>query len=519
MSRHEAETIRRMKHGPPGSPRAKRGKPTLRYVDRRRIELWALAFILLLALAAAVAVLSLGGELLDLERWASPTVLRVALLLLTAAFCAFIVDRELHLRRLTSELINERVLREAYETRLRESTALVGAARTINEKLELEDALRTLLDQALALFRGTEGSLMLLDGAGHLETVCYRGNEGARGARLRLGEGIAGRVALTRQPVLVLGKADPQEFPGLRDRSHVPQSAMSVPLIHREELLGVLNVSAGPETVFTEHDLQLLAVFAGSAAVSMANARLYETERSRVAQLMELSRLKSEFVSAVSHELRTPMTSILGGLRTLERGGVAEEDRVQLLASIRRQSDRLWRLLEQVLTQAGLEGDGATEFVDSVDLGVVVRTVAADVEARGHSVALEVRIPCRVRGSSDLLQQALWNLVDNAFTHGAPPVRVVVGRAGDRGMISVTDRGPGVPPSLRERIFERFSRLHGDEGPSGVGLGLSVVRSIVAACGGTISVADAPGGGAIFRISLPLADEPADAGDSVAVAT
>ena len=105
---------------------------------------------------------------------------------------------------------------------------------------------------------------------------------------MRLGDGVAGYVAIRRDPVLIDGHADPDVFPGLVLREPYVESAMSVPLVHRAELQGVLNVNAPIGRSFTGYDLRALAVFAEQAALAIANARLYEAERAHVAALLDL---------------------------------------------------------------------------------------------------------------------------------------------------------------------------------------------------------------------------------------
>src|SRR4029453_19607623 len=105
---------------------------------------------------------------------------------------------------------------------------------------------------------------------------------------LGLGAGVPGHVALRGEPVLIDGHVDPQEFPGLADRDPYVESAMSLPLIHRDEVVGVLNVNAAAGCAFTEYDLRAVAVFAEHAASAVANARLSEAEGAHVAELIEL---------------------------------------------------------------------------------------------------------------------------------------------------------------------------------------------------------------------------------------
>jgi hypothetical protein len=113
---------------------------------------------------------------------------------------------------------------------------------------------------------------------------------------------------------------------------------------------------------------------------------------------------------------------------------------------------------------------------------------------------------CVVLGDEEIVQPILINLVDNAYRHGAPPVTIRVERDGDRVVMSVEDRGPGVPPERRETVFAGLPPAGAPQGPR-AGAGLSIVRGVVAALRGTVWVDDVPGGGAAFRIAFPL-DEP-----------
>ncbi len=112
-----------------------------------------------------------------------------------------------------------------------------------------------------------------------------RGRDDLLGQRVRLGEGVAGQVALRREPILIDGVVDRQGFPGLAERDPYVDSSMSVPLIHQDRLVGVLNVNAPDGHAFTQHDLRALAVFAGPAAGAIENAARYEAERAQVTQL------------------------------------------------------------------------------------------------------------------------------------------------------------------------------------------------------------------------------------------
>src|SRR5439155_10159 len=126
------------------------------------------------------------------------------------------------------------------------------------------ELLETVLRSACELLDANGGSMMLVEGD-ELVTLCVRGREEAVGARLRLGEGVAGHVALRREPVLIEGHVDPQEFPGLADRAPYVESAMSLPRVHRDEGVGVLDVNAAADCAFTEYDLAAVPIVVCSA--------------------------------------------------------------------------------------------------------------------------------------------------------------------------------------------------------------------------------------------------------------
>jgi two-component system sensor histidine kinase KdpD len=288
---------------------------------------------------------------------------------------------------------------------------------------------------------------------------------------------------------------------------------MSVPLEARGELVGVLNVNADLDRDFSEYDLRALALFAEQAAGAIANANLYETERDHVAELLELDRLKGEFIALVSHELRTPITTILAAAETAQRPGL-EDKSGELLNMIERQTRRLAGMVEQLLTAAKLETNLDVAELVPVDLAMVARVAAGDADIAGRRVTVHAPPSAFVMGDADSLRRVVDNLIDNAFKYGVPPVDVTIevnedgdasaGIYGGEVVLSVVDHGPGIDAGDRDRIFDRFQRLEGAEQAPGLGLGLSIVRGLVATCEGRIVVEDAPGGGAAIRMAFPL---------------
>jgi diguanylate cyclase (GGDEF)-like protein len=257
--------------------------PSLEAVERRRLQLWLVMALMLICLAG-VAVLSSLWDFRD-KTWLPPVVMRTSLVVLTGAFCAYAFEKELHLRRLTFLLADERVLTAALTNRLKEVSALLEAGKAVNSALELQHVLDKILSSALELLEGETGSIMLLEGRSRLKVVATHGNDSARNQEVELGAGVAGYVAEEMEPLLITGDADRSIFRGLPLRAQRVDSGMSVPLINRGEVLGVLNLNAAPERRFTEYDLRAVSLFAEQAAAAITNARLFEMERAHTAEL------------------------------------------------------------------------------------------------------------------------------------------------------------------------------------------------------------------------------------------
>ncbi len=469
-------------------------------VERRRLQIWVLGGVLVVALSIAFGISSLSGGR-EGSRWLQPGVLQVALIALALGFCVYAIEKEVHLHRLSRLIVDERVLNSALSKSLQQHSALMAAGRALNSVLDLDEVLDVILASALDMLRASAGSVMLLEGDDALRAVAVRGGETPRNARVMMGESIAGKVARAREPIILNDQMDDERLPGRDKRSGAPGSAMCIPLQHRGHLLGVLNVSAPRARAFDEYDMQLLSLFAEPVAAAIAKAGLYEAERAHVSKLLEAGRQTSQFVASVSHELRTPITSIRGAIAA-SRVTTEYQQRAELLDVMERQALRLAHMVEEMLTAAKLERNDSMPLLRRVDLAVLIRMSALDSQVAGRPVELAVPEHCEVRADPESLRRIIGNLVENAHKYGAVPVRIVIDQDAGKTVLSVIDSGPGVPPAEREKIFDRFYRSDTNGEKPGVGLGLPIVRGLAEACGGSVWVEDAPGGGAAFRVSL-----------------
>jgi two-component system sensor histidine kinase MprB len=206
-------------------------------------------------------------------------------------------------------------------------------------------------------------------------------------------------------------------------------------------------------------------------------------------------------VADASHELRTPVTSLRTNIEVLLAGDdLPEGARRRLLEDVREQTEELSALITDVIELA--RGDVPLSGVEDVRLDELAQVAAGRVARHHPGTRFECDVePTVVEGLPDRLARAIGNLLDNAAKYG-PPGGVVEVAVRD-GEVTVRDHGPGVPPEEAALIFDRFYRGDGARGRHGSGLGLAIVRQVAEAHGGTVSVEDAPGGGASFRLAVP----------------
>jgi len=251
--------------------------------------------------------------------------------------------------------------------------------------------------------------------------------------------------------------------------------------------------------------LSLLALTAGLVVAALLQLR----------REYELSRLRADFVSGVSHELRTPLAQIRMFSETLLLGRVRSDDeRERSLEIIDQEARRLTHLVENLLHFSRSERRLTRLSPAPAPLAPLVSEAAEGfaplAAARGVALHTDLTDGVVAPVDADALRQMLLNLLDNAVKYGPPGQTVTLGLAvtDGRARICVDDQGPGIPAADRERIWDRFWRLERDRGSAvaGTGIGLSVVRELVALHGGRAWAEDAPcsGGGGRFVIELPL---------------
>jgi signal transduction histidine kinase len=247
--------------------------------------------------------------------------------------------------------------------------------------------------------------------------------------------------------------------------------------------------------------------------------RLADAFNRMSAELANVERLRRDLVANVSHELKTPISALRARLENLLDG--VERPDPEVLQVMLQQTERLTRLVEQLLDLSRLESGDVPLEREPVDLGSLIAEVVTEVEAaRSPLLRVSIDVPPQppvAWADRERIHQVLFNLIDNAvrFTPAGGTVTVSTRRAGDRDEVRVADTGPGIPPEHLPFLFERFYRVDParSRGQGGTGIGLAIARSVVEAHGGTIWAKSDVGIGSVFGFDLPTYRAPAAASE------
>jgi two-component system sensor histidine kinase KdpD len=291
--------------------------------------------------------------------------------------------------------------------------------------------------------------------------------------------------------------------------------AFYLPLVASGGTIGVVGLRPADPGRFEDPTLQrLVETFAGQAALALERAQL--AERAHHEQMeIEAERLRTALLSSLSHDLRTPLGAITGAASSLleEPSQLTPAARRDLLETILEESRRMNRLIANLLDMIRVES-GALEVQKEwqpLEEVVGVALIRLEDRLRGHPVAVNLPpdLPL-VPLDGVLIEQVFVNLLENAvkYTPAGTPIDISATAVDGAVRIDVADRGPGLPPGEESRIFEKFYRAPAATAQGGIGLGLTICRGIVTAHGGRIWAENRPGGGAVFRFTLPITGEP-----------
>ncbi|MDQ6669797.1 MAG: PAS domain S-box protein [Chloroflexota bacterium] len=290
-------------------------------------------------------------------------------------------------------------------------------------------------------------------------------------------------------------------------KDHPLRASLSVPMLARMAPIGVLSLGRfGTDApAFTEYDREFTADLAMRVGLAVENARLYERARRAI-------ELRDTFLTIAAHELKTPLTSIQGYAQLLSlqltQGRGFDSDPVRRSARmIEDRTRQLTRLVEQILDVSRLDASRLKLNVEHTDLVALIRDVVAGFTNR-HSRELRLRVPDQAWAAIDPVRiaQVITNLIENAVRYSPDDALVEIGVELEQDewvVISVRDRGLGIPQEHRAHLFDRFHQAHGVNYRSGMGLGLHISREVVALHRGEITAVFPADGGSQFTVRLP----------------
>ena len=333
------------------------------------------------------------------------------------------------------------------------------------------------------------------------------------------GEGITGRVAAMRQPIVIADVRDDPRFMWVRgiDQRRFVHSMLSVPLAWRDQVVGVLNVQTETHRDFSDGDVAQLSAIADLLAGIVEKGRLQAEAEAQVEQLVALDQARAELIALVTHELRTPLavvrayTDLLAEEPALvdrsSRDPKRRATRAAWHTGTLDQIERLDRLVDSILTSVRVIPDQPAT-VETVDLASTVGELVdelAPLLARHRTAVVRSR-RLHVLADPARLRQVLEHLLENAVKYAPPDTRVEIGWRIVEGVvhIGIEDAGPGIPPEWRERIFEPYARRETSTA-RGSGIGLYAARRLAESMNGRLWCEPGSSGGARFVLKLPAA--------------
>lgn len=484
--------------------------------------------------------------------------------------------------------------------------------RQFASTLDLDEVLGTVLSMTVQSVGASEGSIFLLDNQGWVKrSILARGNIPPEVKFPVLvtvmSKGFAGWVYQNRRADIITDTKDDPRWVPLSDDPHLTRSVIGVPLIRREQVVGILTLTHPKPNIFTSWHLELLNAIARQAAAAIENAQLYTqanterqmlqailgavqetiivtdarnrvifwnasaqqslglTENARNKPLKEaiteeslllfyqmaegerrfkqitfndgrafecslvrvpnmgkvlalhdittfkkLDALKSEFVSHVSHDLKNPLMLIGGYSAMLEEDvqGESATHAETITKTVERMREFIDDLLDLSRIEMGIEAEFKPIDMNGVMLASVTNMQALAVQHGVELVTQPSDGEILVNGSPVRLGQAISNLVGNAIKFTPHGGKIITCTSQEEGLsvIRVSDTGPGIPPALQGKLFQKFSKLGQDttRGGEGHGLGLAIVRSVVEAHGGRVWVESQLGEGSIFAFGIPV---------------
>jgi two-component system NtrC family sensor kinase len=423
------------------------------------------------------------------------------------------------------DLTRQRQIAEDLAQRARELAALGNASRALTSSLELKQVLAAIIREIQDLLKADRAAVLLREATSDdlvFAAAAGENSEKLIGTHLAIDRGIAGWVARERQSALVTEAYQDPRFWGSSDAQtgYLTRSVVAVPIKYRGAVWGVIEAINKRDGVFSERDRDMLEALAGSAAIALENARLYQAEREQTHRLKESQArlIHSEKMSALgrlvaslTHEINNPLQALRSGLTLIQAELKEGADPAGVLHDLQIIDQEVKRISDLMLRLREFSRPVQLD-TSPTDLHALLDTILnlTSKQMQRHHIQVgrhwDPAVPV-IMASPDQLTQVIMNLVLNAIDVMPGGGALTISTSADRSRadfpiirIKVSDTGLGIPPEVLPRIFEPFFTTKED----GTGLGLAISFEIVKSLGGEITVASQPGTGTTFAVVLPL---------------
>lgn len=407
--------------------------------------------------------------------------------------------------------------------RFDEVSALQDLARRVSAIQSLDEMLHIVVRTIQEIYGCKSAGIALVDP--EQERIVYRATVGlkedyAKQANFKLGQGVAGRVALKGEPIYV---PDTYADPNFRIIDPETRCMLAVPLTTHDQVIGVLSIDSAVPQAFTPDHERLLNIAGGQIAAAIETIRLLQETRDRAAELTQanetlnaLDDLRNELIQNLSHELRSPLALVRGyaGLLRDSELGPVTQDQIDALVIIDEKAESITRMINDILSLEQIRA----ETIDQDPLDIIDLCYRAVDGARlifqDQQVSFEIYLDterCIVMGDRDRLNQVFDNLIGNAVKFSPAGSTITISSRCNENQIefSITDQGIGIPAEKLPHIFERFFQADRSikHRYGGAGLGLAIVQRIIEAHNGQIGVQSQEGKGSTFTFALPIVVE------------
>ena len=405
---------------------------------------------------------------------------------------------------------------------------LLEVCRNLSANLELEPFLQTIIEVASELTNSDKSLLLVFNKEENdlrVISAPFYILSSLQAMGVPLDGSLAGHVFNKQQP-FIYRKAihSPGNRPNCKwEDENGAEAVLAVPLVYKGEKVGVLEAwNKDHDSAYNEQDIYILETLSAQAATRIQNRRLIQRSEEAYKQVMQLDRMKSDFMAITSHELRTPLGLIMGHISFLaDTATSSQKDDVEIIS---RSAERLKDLIEEFGNIDNLSNGLVNMKYISVSIPLIIKQVVDSFQEMADAKHIHMSVELRqqsliVEGDPAKISVALRNLIKNAlvFTNPGGVVKVTAEQLPGYIKVAVIDNGVGIPANEQEKIFKRFYQVekHLTRKHGGMGLGLSIARDMIEKHGGKIWVESVDGKGSRFSFLLPVNQAQASAAEKV----